>query len=101
MEAVRASETSVNFNVTTLRYIPEDSKLETNVFVELRRFLDLAFSNCMHIGQLVLCSRVQAHKLPKSDFCLFLKCMSSLQETSFQFPEVTSAVRHDLRRSRT
>jgi hypothetical protein len=27
MEAVRTSETSVNFNVTTLRYIPEDSKL--------------------------------------------------------------------------
>jgi hypothetical protein len=26
MEAVRASETSVNFNVTTRRYIPEDSK---------------------------------------------------------------------------
>jgi hypothetical protein len=28
MEAVRASETSVNFNVTTQRYIPEDSKLQ-------------------------------------------------------------------------
>jgi hypothetical protein len=27
--AVRTSETSVNFNVTTLRYIPEDSKLHT------------------------------------------------------------------------
>jgi hypothetical protein len=27
MEAVRSSETSVNFNVTTRRYIPEDSKL--------------------------------------------------------------------------
>jgi hypothetical protein len=27
MEAVRTSETSVNFNVTTRRYIPEDSKL--------------------------------------------------------------------------
>jgi hypothetical protein len=26
MEAVRTSETSVNFNVTTQRYIPEDSK---------------------------------------------------------------------------
>jgi hypothetical protein len=25
MEAVRTSETSVNFNVTTRRYIPEDS----------------------------------------------------------------------------
>jgi hypothetical protein len=28
MEAVRTSETSVNFNVTTRRYIPEDSKLQ-------------------------------------------------------------------------
>jgi hypothetical protein len=27
MEAVRISETSANFNVTTWRYIPEDSKL--------------------------------------------------------------------------
>jgi hypothetical protein len=27
MEAVRTPETSVNFNVATLRYIPEDSKL--------------------------------------------------------------------------
>jgi hypothetical protein len=27
MEAVRTSETSVNFNVTTQRYIPEKSKL--------------------------------------------------------------------------
>jgi hypothetical protein len=26
MEAVHASETSVNFNVTTWRYIPENSK---------------------------------------------------------------------------
>jgi hypothetical protein len=29
MEAVHASETSVNFNVNTRRYIPEDSKLHT------------------------------------------------------------------------
>jgi hypothetical protein len=28
MEAVRTSETSAKFNVTTRRYIPEDSKLE-------------------------------------------------------------------------
>jgi hypothetical protein len=27
MEVVRTSETSLNFNVTTRRYIPEDSKL--------------------------------------------------------------------------
>jgi hypothetical protein len=30
MEAVRTSETSVNFNVTIRRYIPEDSKLHTH-----------------------------------------------------------------------
>jgi hypothetical protein len=29
MEAVRTSETSVSFNVSTRRYIPEDSKLHT------------------------------------------------------------------------
>jgi hypothetical protein len=29
MEAVHISETSVNFNVITLRYIPEDSTLHT------------------------------------------------------------------------
>jgi hypothetical protein len=29
MEAVRTSETSVKFNVTTWRYIPEDSELHT------------------------------------------------------------------------
>jgi hypothetical protein len=31
MEAVRTSETSVNFNVTTRRYIPEDCKLYYNI----------------------------------------------------------------------
>jgi hypothetical protein len=29
MEAIRTSETSVNFNVITQRYISEDSKLHT------------------------------------------------------------------------
>jgi hypothetical protein len=29
MEAARTSKTSVNFNATTRRYIPEDSKLHT------------------------------------------------------------------------
>jgi hypothetical protein len=32
IEAVRTSETSVNFNVTTRRYIPEDSKLYTEQY---------------------------------------------------------------------
>jgi hypothetical protein len=36
MEAVRTSETSVNFNVTTRRYIPEDSKLHTRRRVSLK-----------------------------------------------------------------
>jgi hypothetical protein len=31
MEAVRTSETSVNFNMTTWRYIPEDSKLPISI----------------------------------------------------------------------
>jgi hypothetical protein len=31
MEEVRTSETSVNFNVTTRRYIPEDSKLQISI----------------------------------------------------------------------
>jgi hypothetical protein len=30
METVRASETSIHFNVTTRRYIPEHSKLHTH-----------------------------------------------------------------------
>jgi hypothetical protein len=29
MEVVRTSKTSVNFNATTRRYFPEDSKLHT------------------------------------------------------------------------
>jgi hypothetical protein len=31
MEAVRTSETSVNFNVTAWRYIPEDPKLHMKI----------------------------------------------------------------------
>jgi hypothetical protein len=44
MEAVRSSETSVNFNVSTRRYIPQDSKLHTR-----RR------------------ENLKSHKLPASD----------------------------------
>jgi hypothetical protein len=32
MKAVRSSKMSVNFNVTTRRYIPEDSKLATSLY---------------------------------------------------------------------
>jgi hypothetical protein len=42
MEAVRISETSLNFNVTTWRYIPEDSKL--NILGLLTRLMD--FEGC-------------------------------------------------------
>jgi hypothetical protein len=35
MEAVRTSETSVNLNLTTRRYIPEDSKLHLSVGSEV------------------------------------------------------------------
>jgi hypothetical protein len=45
MEAVRTSETSVSFNMTTWRYIPEDSKLHTRRRVDLKS----------HIEILVLC----------------------------------------------
>jgi hypothetical protein len=31
MQAVRTSETSVNFNVTTRRYISDDSKLQVSL----------------------------------------------------------------------
>jgi hypothetical protein len=50
MEAVSTSETSVNFNVTTQRYILEDSKLH----VYIRRCQNLKsnfFSNCNYDGQ--------------------------------------------------
>jgi hypothetical protein len=36
MEAVRTSETSVNTNLTTRRYIPEDSKLHTRLRENLK-----------------------------------------------------------------
>jgi hypothetical protein len=52
MDAVRISETSANFNVTTRRYIPEDSKLHTRrrenltshiAVISLNRIKQLAF----------------------------------------------------------
>jgi hypothetical protein len=53
MESVRTSETSVNFNVTTRRYIPEDSKLHTRrrenlkshkciFFISIKRLKDIS-----------------------------------------------------------
>jgi hypothetical protein len=37
MEAVRISKTSVNFNVTTQRYIPEDTNLLNTIALDLER----------------------------------------------------------------
>jgi hypothetical protein len=42
MEAVRTSETSVNFNVTTRRYIPEDTKLHTRRHENLKSHTHLS-----------------------------------------------------------
>jgi len=43
MEVVRTSETSVNFNETTRRYIPEDSKLHTRRRENLKSHILLHF----------------------------------------------------------
>jgi len=51
MEAVRTSETSVNFNLTTRRYIPEDSKLHTRRRENFKthNFLTLRNADCMFV----------------------------------------------------
>jgi hypothetical protein len=41
MMAVRTSETSVSFNVTTRRHIPEDSKLDTRRRENLKSHIEL------------------------------------------------------------
>jgi hypothetical protein len=47
MEAVSTSETSVNFNVTTRRYIPEDSKLRVHKLVLFQGAYTLVFSHIL------------------------------------------------------
>jgi hypothetical protein len=47
MEALRNSETSVNFNVTTLRYVPEDSKLHTRRREYLKSHTNRMLSACL------------------------------------------------------
>jgi hypothetical protein len=37
MDVVRTTETSVNFNVTTRRYIPEDSRLQQFQYFHMLR----------------------------------------------------------------
>jgi hypothetical protein len=64
IEAVHTSETSVNFNVTRQRYIPEDSKLHTRhrEYLTFRRefiFFDLhMFYMSLHICSHCFCSAV-------------------------------------------
>jgi hypothetical protein len=41
-DGVRTSETSVNFNVTTRRYIPEGSKLQGMLKTKIRRHVNLS-----------------------------------------------------------
>jgi hypothetical protein len=43
MEAVPTSETSVNFNVTTRRYIPENFKLHVSIFNHTLSWYTLRF----------------------------------------------------------
>jgi hypothetical protein len=52
MEAVCTSETSVNFNVTTWRYIPKDSKLH-------RESISSALTKCLEYG-VTVCVRARA-----------------------------------------
>jgi hypothetical protein len=49
IEAVRTSETSVNFYVTTLRYIPEDPKLQSTAMFGSFTFhmMSSNFSSCV------------------------------------------------------
>jgi hypothetical protein len=54
MEAVRTSETSVNFNVTTRRYIPEDSKLQHVHALSPPPPHHHPFNMCMHYHLLLL-----------------------------------------------
>jgi hypothetical protein len=70
MEAVRTSETSVNFNVTAWRYILEDSKLHTrcrenpksHVCIYVRQFvINIMFTTQVNLvlNQLKLCKQIK------------------------------------------
>jgi hypothetical protein len=48
MEAVCTSETSVNFKVTKRRYIPDDSKLQYNLFIIEVSFSGEGGTVCCH-----------------------------------------------------
>jgi hypothetical protein len=99
MEAVRTSETSVNFNVTTRRYIPEDSKLQTRrrqklkshiilpyfilAFLLLIRFILCTFPShfCSKIN---LCSPSASSVFP-SDYCFVFPLHFSSLFSSLNF----------------
>jgi hypothetical protein len=51
MEAVHASEKSVNFNVTIRRYIPEDSKFHTHRRENLKSLQDVTFNIQLSLRQ--------------------------------------------------
>jgi len=46
MEAVRTSEMSVNFNMTTRRYIPEDNRLHTRRRENLKSHTVIVYFKC-------------------------------------------------------
>jgi hypothetical protein len=77
MEAVRISETSINFNVTTRRYIPEDSKLHTryreNLKSHVLQFLqkrdsDACTTDNLTFKELYITERVEPKSVPSGNF---------------------------------
>jgi hypothetical protein len=69
MKAVRTSETPVNFNVTTRRYIPEDSKLRSlccfklslqglNFFSALVPAVEIFFLNFIIMDGFIFCFKI-------------------------------------------
>jgi hypothetical protein len=58
IEAVRTSETSVNFYVTTLLYIPEDPKLQSTAMFGSFTFhmMSSNFSSCVLYTERLQCS---------------------------------------------
>jgi hypothetical protein len=55
MEAVRTFETSVNFNVTTRRYNPDDSKFQPLICLYLDKARELFHRLFTKLASLVAC----------------------------------------------
>jgi hypothetical protein len=71
MKAVRTSETSVSFNVTTRRYIPEDSKLHRLCLKHIYKFCNVA-TVCKPTDKEIVLVRifeVMSDKCNVPDFC--------------------------------